>query len=118
MLDSSHQGLAHFPFIPLSLFAGKLTLADSLRHGSTDLVATHWLRLRADQGATLSEWAGYLGCFASVSSTYAGNSSLPAFRDALAAAFAPGSRSFLGVNYLRTALGQAHLPIASTDRRR
>jgi hypothetical protein len=63
------------------------------------------------QGATLSEWADYLGCFASVSRIYAENSSLPAFRDALADAFAPGSRSFVGINYLRTALGQARAPI-------
>jgi len=73
----------------------------------------------AAHGATLDEWQSYVSCFASASATHAASSSAAALRAQLQAALGASPPRYLGVNYQRSALGQAgggHMsPVAAYD---
>ena len=66
---------------------------------SAKFVATH--------GATLPEWSSYVSCFADARHVHAEDADAPAFRDQLRDAFSATPPRMVGLNFLRTAVGEA-----------
>ena len=65
---------------------------------SAKFVATH--------GATLHEWSSYISCFADARHVHAEDADAPAFRDQLRDAFSATPPRMVGLNFLRTSVGE------------
>ena len=73
---------------------------------TSDGSATVSAKFVATHGATLHEWSSYISCFADARRVHAEDATPAAFRDQLRDAFSSTPPRMVGINFLRTSVGE------------